>query len=114
MPRLRIVYLVAAIAVSVVGCSDDIAQVPTAVPVTDPEATQHRALSRAIGPSEIVLCLDVSDSVTVDQLESVVAAPPSRNNSSTGMLPPFPTADQVLSTTQHPQTAHQPDFQTLD
>ncbi len=71
MTRLLFVFLVAATAIAaLMGCSGDQA--------VDPRQGGNagaRLLSPAavIGPSEMVLCVDVSDSVSATELESVVS-----------------------------------------
>jgi hypothetical protein len=69
MTRLLLVLMIAVTAVSaLIGCSGDQA--------VDPRPHGARVLSPSvvIGPSELVLCVDVSDSVSAGELESVVSA----------------------------------------
>jgi len=63
--------LVAIVAVALVGCSGD-----DGTTLTSPASLgdQSRSSVKSIGPSEIVLCLDVSDGVAQEELQAVVAA----------------------------------------
>lgn len=65
-------YLVAMAAVILVGCSGGDEHSPTGV--FTPASDQLPLSSKVIGPSDIVLCLDVSDNVSQDELQSVIAA----------------------------------------
>jgi hypothetical protein len=72
MTRLLLVLMIAVTAVSaVIGCSGD-----QAVDPRQDGKAGARLLSPSvvIGPSELVLCVDVSDSVSAGELESVVSA----------------------------------------
>jgi len=71
MSKSLFVLLVATMAVAAVaGCSDDMVVNPR----TDANTTHGRmgASSATIGPSEIVFCMDVSDSISAGELESIV------------------------------------------
>lgn len=67
-PSFHLLLAVVAIA-ALAGCSDDPGVAPHETVVTPGTLGP---LSRDIGPSEIVFCLDVSDSVSAGELESVV------------------------------------------
>jgi hypothetical protein len=70
MRDLKHACLLAAIALtSMAGCSDENATAPS-----DMAASQFSSLAQTIGPSEIVLCVDVSDSVSTVELQTVVGA----------------------------------------
>lgn len=60
--------LAAAFALAVAGCSSD--------PVSSPgsKALPQSVLTKQIGPSEIVLCLDLSDSTSGEELDAMIAA----------------------------------------
>jgi hypothetical protein len=70
MSRFGYVFLLLGIVLlAVVGCSQDEESSPVAL-----KMDFGSSLAKAIGPSEIVLCLDVSDSVSADELQDVVTA----------------------------------------
>lgn len=70
MNKSLFVLLLAAAALALVGCSDDHGVSPQ--PKTDGTYGRLGVSSATIGPSEIVLCMDVSDSISAGELESMV------------------------------------------
>jgi hypothetical protein len=75
MARPLILVIITTIAIgALIGCSDDRATAPR--PDTGITQRGHERLSgssASIGPSEIVFCIDVSDSISATELESVVS-----------------------------------------
>jgi len=72
MPNPRIILSLAVITLLFsVGCSDEEGS-PTALPHAATGVLSFPG--KAIGPSEIVLCLDVSDSISTDALQAVVGS----------------------------------------
>ncbi len=72
MPNPRIILSLAVVALLVfAGCSDE-----QGSPTAPPHATTGvlSFTGKTIGPSEIVLCLDVSDSISTDALQAMVGA----------------------------------------
>lgn len=70
MSRFSSVFLLLGLVlVAVIGCSSDQETSPVAV-----KMDFGSGIFKSMGPSEIVLCLDVSDSVSADELADVVAS----------------------------------------
>ncbi len=85
MDKLHCVVLVIALAIFIIaGCSDD--QIFSPPIGTLPPDNTAGASFAVIGPSEIVMCVDVSDSISSDELTSMVGAL-SGCLSNTGLIP---------------------------
>lgn len=70
MSRFSFVFLaLGIILVGVLGCSQEEESSPVAL-----NMNFAPGFTKSVGPSEIVLCLDVSDSVSADELQDVVAS----------------------------------------
>jgi hypothetical protein len=70
MMRLLLIVLLAVMLAAFVGCSKDQSVNPQRDVRTGP--ARLGLLSSTIGPSEIVFCIDVSDSISADELSSIV------------------------------------------
>lgn len=85
MGKLHCVVLVLALSIFVIaGCSDDQILSPPIGPL--PPNNMVGASFVVIGPSEIVMCVDVSDSISADELTAMVGAL-SGCLSNTGLIP---------------------------